>query len=55
MDTKIVAKYFGGKDCAIEKIGTYRQQWDYWVKKGIPRIWQHRIMYLTDGKLKPNK
>ena len=52
MDTKIVERHFGGRGEAIKQIGTYRQQWDYWIRKGIPKIWQEKIAYLSGGKLK---
>ena len=55
MDTKKLIEYYGSQKVAMSKIGTYRQQWDYWAANGIPRMWQILIQNLTDGKLKAKK
>lgn len=52
MDTKKLIEHYGSQKVAMAKIGTYRQQWDYWAENGIPRMWQILIQNLTDGKLK---
>ncbi len=51
MDTKNLLTFFGDKQTAMDRLGIYRQKWDYWEEKGIPHIWQRTIESLTAGKL----
>ncbi len=55
MDTKTVERHFGTRETAIQEIGSYRQQWDYWVRKGIPQVWQDKIRLLIEAKRKAKK
>ena len=52
MDTETLERHFGGRDEAIRAIGIYRQLWEHWAKKGIPKGRQYEIQVLTKGKVR---
>ena len=52
MDTKALEKHFGDRDKAMAALGIYRQIWEYWEDKGIPRGRQFEIQVQTAGVLR---